>query len=68
MRAMVAVWAVFTLVLYVSEPLFLHRWYHERTSHDPEGAFCLVRRLHVLLPAVSIITIGGAVIGVHGGF
>ena len=27
---MVLVWAIFTVVLFVAEPLFLNRWFHER--------------------------------------
>ena len=67
MHAMVALWAVFTLVLYVAEPLFLHRWFHERATRDPEGTFRLVRRMHVVLLTASLVTIGGAVLGAHGG-
>ena len=32
MHAMVAVWLIFTLMLFVAEPLFLHRWFHERAA------------------------------------
>ena len=67
MHAMVALWAVFTLVLYVAEPLFLDRWFHERATRDPEGTFRLVRRMHVVLLTASLVTIGGAVLGAHGG-
>lgn len=66
MHAMVAVWAIFTIVLFVAEPLFLHRWFHERASRDPEGAFRLVQRLHVLLLTASLVTVFAAVLGAHG--
>jgi len=68
MHAMVVVWAVFTLVLFVLEPLVLHRWFHERAARDPDGTFRLVERLHWLLLTVSLITVLGAVAGVHGAF
>jgi hypothetical protein len=68
MHAMVAVWAVFTLVLFVLEPLFLHRWFLERAKRDPDGTFRLVERLHWLLLSVSLITVFGAVVGAHGAF
>lgn len=67
MHAMVAIWAVFTFVLFVAEPLFLHRWFHVRASRDPEGTFRLVRRMHVILLTASLVTVAGAVIGSHGG-
>lgn len=66
MHAMVAVWALFTLILYVAEPLFLHRWFHERASRDPEGTFRLVQRLHGILLTLSLVTVGASVLGAHG--
>lgn len=66
MHAMVAVWALFTLVLFVFEPLFLHRWFIERAQLTPESTFRLVTRLHWVLLALSLITVAGAVAGSHG--
>jgi uncharacterized membrane protein len=66
MHAMVAVWAVFTLMLFVAEPLFLHRWFKQRASRDPEGAFRRIERLHWLLLTISLVTVAGAVAGAHG--
>ena len=68
MHAMVAVWAVFTLVLFVLEPLVLHRVSDERAQRDPEGTFRLVERLHWVLLTLSLVTTLGAVAGVHGAF
>lgn len=68
MHAMVAVWAVFTLVLFVLEPLVLHRVFNERAQRDPEGTFRLVERLHWVLLTLSLVTTLGAVAGVHGAF
>ena len=68
MHAMVAVWAIFTLVLFVLEPLFLHRWFLQRAKRDPDGTFRLVERLHWLLLTLSLITVFGAVAGAHGAF
>ena len=66
MHAMVLVWALFTLVLFVLEPLFLHRWFGERARHHPESTFSLVTRLHWVLLGMSLITVAGAVAGSHG--
>lgn len=66
MHAMVAVWAIFTVVLYVAEPLFLHRWFHDRATREPKGTFRLVQRMHVLLLTVSLVTVGASVLGAHG--
>jgi len=66
MDAMVALWAIFSLMLFVLEPLVLHRWFHERAQRAPEATFALVARLHAVLLALSLVTIAGAVAGAHG--
>lgn len=68
MHAMVFVWAVFTFVLFVAEPLFLHRWFHERASAAPRQTFALVLRMHRILLAASVVTVGASVLGAHGMF
>ncbi len=67
MHAMVAIWTIFTIVLFVAEPLFLHRWFRERAIESPEATFRLVRRMHVVLLTASLLTVAGAVLGSHGG-
>lgn len=67
MPAMVALWAVFTLVLFVLEPLVLHRWFSERAARDPEGTMAIVLRLHRVLSTAALVTVAGAVAGAHGG-
>jgi uncharacterized membrane protein len=66
MHAMVAVWLLFTVMLFVAEPLVLHRWFQKRAMSDPEGTFALIERMHRVLLAVSLITVLGAVAGSHG--
>lgn len=66
MHAMVLVWALFTLILFVLEPLWLHRRILARAKQDPEGTFSLIARLHWLLLTVSLITVAGAAAGSHG--
>jgi uncharacterized membrane protein len=66
MHAMVLVWALFTLMLFVLEPLFLHRWFSERASRDPDSTFALIVRLHWVLLGMSLVTVAGAVAGSHG--
>jgi hypothetical protein len=66
MHAMVVVWVIFTFVLFVAEPLFLHRWFHERASREPEGTFRLVWRMHIILLSISLAAVAGAVLGSHG--
>jgi uncharacterized membrane protein len=66
MSAMVALWAIFTLLLFVLEPLVLHRSFSSRAHSEPRRAVRLMLNLHRLLLAFSIITIAGAVAGAHG--
>ena len=66
MHAMVGLWALFAIGLFVVEPLFLDgrllRWANER----PDAAFARLAGLHWVLFALSLITIFGAVAGSHG--
>jgi uncharacterized membrane protein len=66
MDAMVLVWLLFTLMLFVAEPLLLHRRLTARAKAEPEATFRLVERLHRLLLTMSLITVLGAVAGSHG--
>jgi uncharacterized membrane protein len=66
MHAMVAVWALFTIMLFIAEPLVLHRLFHERANADPEATFLLIERIHRVLLFAGLITVLGAVAGSHG--
>ncbi len=64
---MTAVWVIFSLVLFVLEPLFLHRWFHQLAERDDARAFRLVQRMHVVLLSISLLAVLGGVAGAHGG-
>ena len=64
-HAMTAIWALFTLVLFVLEPLFLHAWFARRAQEAPAEAFAMVTRFHQILLNASLITVFGAVLGAH---
>ena len=66
MHAMVFVWIVFTLMLFVAEPLFLHRWFIIKATESPVSTFRLIERLHWVLLVISTLTVLGAVAGSHG--
>ena len=59
-------WLLFTLMLFVFEPLFLHRWFQQRAQTAPEATFRLIQRMHWLLLSLSLLTVSGAVAGSHG--
>ena len=66
MHAMLAIWALFSVVLFIAEPFFLHAWFARRAARDPDGSFALVLRAHWALLIASAVTIVGAVAGAHG--
>lgn len=65
MHAMVAVWLLFAVMLFIAEPLFLDRWFARRAAADPRGTLRLIFALHVVLLSFSLLTVAGAVWGVH---
>jgi uncharacterized membrane protein len=66
--AMIGLWAIFTIMLFVVEPLFLHTWFDARAQRDPDGAFRMALRGHRVLSLLAIVTVLGAVGGTHGLF
>jgi uncharacterized membrane protein len=64
--AMVLVWLLFTVMLFIAEPLFLGRLLEERARQAPDSTFVLVQRLHWIMLGLSLLTIAGAVAGAHG--
>lgn len=64
MHAMVGLWLIFMAMLFVLEPLALHR---AMAAPDPEaGTFARMERVHRILLVLAIITLLGAVGGSHG--
>lgn len=66
MHAMVCLWALFAFLLFIGEPLILHRFFPAWAARDPDRAFRLLQRVHVALLILAVITIFGAVAGSHG--
>jgi uncharacterized membrane protein len=66
MHAMVGVWLIFALVLFVVEPLVLRHRFAEAVSRRPQIAFAWLHRLHWGLLVPSLVTVFGAVAGSHG--
>ncbi len=67
LHAMSAIWLIFTMMLFVLEPLVLHKLLERRARANPEGTLAMIQRLHWVLLAASLITVAAAVTGVHGG-
>ena len=67
-HTMTLVWVLFTLILFVLEPLVLHKLFKRYMEKDPERTFSFVHRAHWVLLLLSLLTIAGAVAGSHGWF
>lgn len=64
MHAMLLLWTGFATMLFVNEPLYLHR--RMADSANPSASFDRMERLHRLALAGACVTIAGAVAGSHG--
>jgi uncharacterized membrane protein len=65
-HAMTLVWIIFTLVLYVLEPLLLKRLFKKYALQNPEKTFNFIQRAHWVLLILSLVATAGAVAGSHG--
>lgn len=68
LHAMTLTWLLFTVVLFVLEPLVLHKVFKKYAQQNPEKTFKIMHRMHWILLTLSLITIAGAVAGSHGWF
>jgi len=66
MHLMSLVWLIFTLVLFVFEPLFLHQLFHRLAMSNSDQAFQRLQAMHIVLLSISLIAIAGAMGGAHG--
>ena len=65
--AMVLVWLLFAVMLFLLEPLFLHRHFRRWAEASPDAAFTAVLWFHWGMLLLSLVTILGAVVGTNGG-
>ena len=66
MHAMVGLWTLFALVLFIAEPLIVHRHFARLATRRPEVAFRRLQWAHWVLVVLSLATIFGAVAGSRG--
>jgi len=65
---MIFIWLIFTVVLFVLEPLFLHKWFHRQAEENNESAFYYLQVMHTVLLSISLAAVFAGVAGVHGLF
>ena len=67
MDAMVGLWLIFALILFVVEPLSLHRRMAKAIQRPDSGKmFDRMERFHRIMLALSLVIVFGAVAGSHG--
>jgi uncharacterized membrane protein len=66
LHLMTAIWFIFTLVLFVLEPLFLHKLFHRLAEQDNDAAFKKLQIMHRVLLSLSLLAVATAVAGGHG--
>lgn len=66
MHLMLGLWVLFSVLLFIAEPLFLHRWFRESATRAPERTFRRIELLHRFLLLISLLAVFGAVSGSHG--
>lgn len=67
-HAMTLVWLIFTIMLFILEPIVFHRVFSQKTKENPVSFFNKIQVFHWVLLILSWITIIGAVAGSHGWF
>lgn len=68
LHAMTLVWLLFTLILFILEPLLLHKIFKKYAMENPGKTFQIMHRAHWVLLILSLIATAGAVAGSHGWF
>ncbi len=63
---MIIVWAIFTVVLFVLEPMFLHKWFIKQAKINNERSFLVLQLMHVVLLTVSLLAVSAGIAGAHG--
>lgn len=66
MHTMVCVWLLFTAVLFMAEPFIVARHFRKWATAAPQDAFKWLHWGHLVLLALSLITIFGAIAGSQG--
>lgn len=66
MHAMVFLWALFAVGLFVIEPFILDHRLRQWATTRPDRSFAWLQTAHWVLLALSLVTVGGAVAGSQG--
>jgi uncharacterized membrane protein len=66
LMAMVLLWLLFMVILFVVEPFVLTGRFRRWAASDPDGTFRFMQRAHWVLLAAGAVVATAAVLGAHG--
>jgi hypothetical protein len=66
MDLMIALWAVFGLILFVVEPLIVGPRMRTKLTNESTQALARIQTLHWILLVLSLLVIGSVVAGIYG--
>ena len=66
MHAMVCLWLLFAVILFIGEPIIARRRRRRQPQQPAAAQFAWMQRAHWVLLVLSVITVVGAVAGSHG--
>ncbi len=66
LHLMTFIWLLFSIVLFVLEPLILHKLFHRMAADNNPNAFQRLHSMHIILLSLSLLAIAGAMAGSHG--
>lgn len=68
LHLMIAVWLLFAVMIYILEPLVIHRRFHEAALRDKDLMFTVAILLHAAALIVAATAIVAGVLGAAGAF
>ena len=66
MHLMVAVWVLFAVMIYIVEPIVIHKLFQQFALQQKDRAFAIATVFHVIALLVSATAIVAGVLGAHG--
>ena len=68
LQLMIAVWVLFALIVYVLEPLMLHRVFHEFALRNKDRTLAVATGLHATALGIAAFALGAGVLGAHADY
>ena len=66
MHMMVLIWIIFFVVLFILEPLFLHKWFEKIAITNELKSLKRLQQMHIVLLVINVLVILSAAAGANG--